>query len=446
MQMTKEEFTEFAKGIMLPLIKDTAGPLVKDVVAEAIAKAAGNGGAGNHMLNTTGETGEGGHSGPMLKTADGYEMPLSALQDLMRYGGFTGDGPSRRPDNSLGLGFGRCLRAFARSKADGLGRNGVIKILNDWGDKPSAKFYEEKALAASDATAGGFLVPPQFSQELIEFLRPASVVRKLGPMIIPMPTGTFRIPKMTVGITASYIGENLPAPKVQPQFGNVTLTFKKLACVVPMSNDLMRYSSPGADAIVRDDVVNGMADAENRNFIRGDGTAATPRGFLNWCLPAQNVPGNVTSNLANITADLGTLIVTLMNQNIKMIKPGWIWAPRTWNFLMTVQTANGVFPYRDELMRGTFWGWPYGVTTAVPINLGSGANQSEIYLVDFADAALGEALSLVVDASQEAAYNDGGTVVSAYSNDQTVIRAIAEHDFVMRRQESVAVLSAVVYK
>lgn len=445
-KMTHEQLTEQIKTVVLPLIKDTVGNQVKEVVAEAISKNSGNGGNGKEMMDKT-ANGDAGHGGPMLKTKDGYEMPLSAIQDLMRYGGFTGDGPSRRPPETYGLGFGRCLRAFARAKADGLGRNGVVKILSDWGDKASSKFYEEKALAASDATAGGFLVPPQFSQELIEFLRPASVVRKLGPMIIPMPTGTFRIPKMTVGITASYIGENLPAPKTQPQFGNVTLTFKKLACVVPLSNDLMRYSSPGADAIVRDDVVNGMADAENRNFLRGDGTASTPKGFLNWCLPTQNITANATSNLANITADLGTLIVTLMNQNIKMIKPGWIWAPRTWNFLMTVQTANGVFPYRDELMRGTFWGWPYGVTTAIPINLGTGAvGQSEIYLVDFADAALGEGLSLVVDASQEAAYNDGGTVVSAYSNDQTVIRAIAEHDLVMRRLESVAVLNSVIYR
>ena len=447
-KMTTEQLTEQIKSVVLPLINDTVGKEVKDVVAESIAKLNQPGAEGTKMLN--GVNGAEGHSGPMIKTQEGYEMPLSALRDLMATGGFTGDGPAKRPPEHYGLGFGRCMRAFAKSKIEGDGRKGMVKILADWGDKASSEFYT-KALAASDATAGGFLVPPQFSQEVIEFLRPASVIRKLGPMIIPMPTGTFRIPKMTQGITASYIGENLPAPKTQPQFGNVTLTFKKLACLVPMSNDLLRYSSPGADAIVRDDVVNGMADAENRAFLRGDGTAATPRGLLNWALPANLIAANATSNLANFTVDMGKLIVALMNQNIKMIKPGWILAPRTWNFMMTVQTTNGVFPYRDELMRGTFWGWPYGVSTAVPINLSAagvlgGGLQSEVYLVDFADVALGEAMSMSVDASSEAAYNDGGTVVSAYSNDQTVIRAIAEHDLVMRRQESVAILTNVVYQ
>jgi hypothetical protein len=36
-------------------------------------------------------------------------------------------------------------------------------------------------------------------------------------------------------------------------------------------------------------------------------------------------------------------------------------------------------------------------------------------------------------------------LVSAFQNDQTVIRAISEHDLVMRRQESIAILQGVIY-
>lgn len=435
-KMTPTELQSLIKEVTLPLIKDFAGNQVKEIVAEAIAKQIEGNGAGKQML--TGVNGEEGTQPSKTWKESGYSEQYYGYPNVAKT---AHDFPPH-----YGLGFGRCVRAMAKSRMDGNGYKAVPKILADWGDKASAKFYEEKALAASDAVSGGFLVPPQFSQEIIEFLRPASVVRKLGPVIIPMPTGTFRIPKMTVGSTFTYQGENTNAGKTQPQFGNVTLTFKKLSGVVPISNDLMRYSSPGADAIVRDDMVNGIADAENRNFLRGDGTAATPVGLLNWCLAANNFAANQTSNLANITADLGAMIVRLMNNNIKMIKPGWIWAPRTWNFLMTLQTTNGVFPFRDELMRGTFWGWPYGTTTAVPINIAKTSSaSSEIYLVDFADAAIGEALNMTIDASQEAAYWDGSSVISAFSQDQTVIRAISEHDFVMRRAESIAVLNSVVY-
>jgi hypothetical protein len=50
---------------------------------------------------------------------------------------------------------------------------------------------------------------------------------------------------------------------------------------------------------------------------------------------------------------------------------------------------------------------------------------------------------LIVDASQEAAYQDGGTLRAAFSLDQTVIRCIAEHDLAMRHTKAGAVIEAV---
>jgi HK97 family phage major capsid protein len=431
-KMTAEQLNDHIKEVVLPMIAEKVGSDVKAIVEAQVEKSL-----------TTAKKEPNGPSG-----LHGIFEEGSPFMDLMQQRVNAGNAtPGMGVQNQkLGLGFATCVQAYAKSKIMGTGVVGVPKILKEWKRADIADVYE-KALAASDAVSGGFLVPPQYSQEIIEYLRPASVVRRLGPVSIPMTTGTMRIPKVTQGATAGYIGENTNAPKTQQTFGQVQLTYKKLACLVPISNDLLRYSSPGADAIVRDDVVRAMAQAENTAFLRGDGINGSPRGLLNWVLPGGLINANASQSLQNITSDLGAAIVALMNQNIPMTKPVWIWAPRTWNYLMTIQTSNGVFPFRDELMRGTFWGWPYGTTTAVPINLSTLSRnlESEIYLSDFADAALGESLNLVVDASQEAAYSDGVNVVAAFSQDQTVIRAIQEHDFVMRRQESVAVLQGVVY-
>ncbi len=57
--------------------------------------------------------------------------------------------------------------------------------------------------------------------------------------------------------------------------------------------------------------------------------------------------------------------------------------------------------------------------------------------------AIGDNLNLTIDVSQEAAYYDGANVVAAFSQDQLVIRAIAEHDFVLRYDKAVAVLAGV---
>lgn len=352
---------------------------------------------------------------------------------------FSGSQQIERPKQEKGTMTARIVRALAAAKGDPERAANWAK--KNWGeDEPVIK-----ALAAGDATAGGYLVPPEYSTDLIELLRPRAVVRRLGAVVLPMETGTLNIPKITGGATASYIGENTNIPKTEQTFGQITLTWKKLAALVPISNDLLRFSSPNADTIVRDDLVAAMALREDLAFIRDDGTNNKPKGLLNWA-PAENkFNANATVDLANVTADLGKAVYTLKKNNVRFIRPGWIISPRTENYLMTVRDANGNFAFREEMLAGRLFGYPYGVTTQVPDNLGAGGDESEVYLVDFADAVIGEATQLIIDASTEAAYHDGANVVAAFSLDQTVIRVIAQHDFALRHAESACVIQSVTW-
>lgn len=339
-----------------------------------------------------------------------------------------------------GIIFGRFIRALAAGKGDS--ERALAYAKKAWNDDPGKEVC--KALAAGDATAGGFLVPDVFSRDIIELLRPMSVVRRMNPVMVDLSGGTLRIPKLAGGAVATYIGENKNVQQTQQQTGQVVLSAKKLAALVPVSNDLLRIPGTGADTIVRDDTVAAMAEREDLGFIRDDGTVNTPKG-LRFHAPAANIiDANATVNLNNVTGDIGNLILVLKQANVRMIRPGWLWNPRTEVFLMLLRDGNGNYAFRDEMARGTFFGWPFASTTQIPANLGAG-NESEIYLTDFADALLGEMMGLIIDASTEAAYNDGSTVVSSFSLDQTVIRAIAQHDFAMRHDESVAILDKVTW-
>lgn len=62
-----------------------------------------------------------------------------------------------------------------------------------------------------------------------------------------------------------------------------------------------------------------------------------------------------------------------------------------------------------------------------------------------ADVVIAENEMIEIDVSREAAYHDGNEVVAAFSQDQTVIRAIARHDLVVRHDYSVAVKTGVAY-
>jgi len=166
---------------------------------------------------------------------------------------------------------------------------------------------------------------------------------------------------------------------------------------------------------------------------------------MRYLAAAANIFGaNGTVNLANVTTDLGLMILKLENANIPFIKPGWIFAPRTRQYLMTVRDGNGNFAFRQEMLGGTLWGFPFASTVQVPTTLST--NQSEIYLADFNDVLIGETSEMSIDTSQEAAYLDeNGTLVSAFANDQTVLRVIGRHDFALRRDESVTILTAVTW-
>ena len=111
-------------------------------------------------------------------------------------------------------------------------------------------------------------------------------------------------------------------------------------------------------------------------------------------------------------------------------------------YLKSVRDSNGNYAFRDELVAGTFWGFPYYDTTNIPINLGSG-DKSEIQLVDMADVLLGESNTLEVTASDVAAYWDGSAVQSALSKDLTVLRVLAHHDLQVRHAESLVLMDGV---
>ena len=333
---------------------------------------------------------------------------------------------------------GRLIRALAAGKGDP--QKAAAFAQKAWKDEAIVK-----ALQTDEGEAGGYLVPEEYSSQLIEYLRPLAVVRRMNPVIIPMETGTMSMPAVTGGASAEYIGEGTNVPKSQPTFGQVKLTWKKLACLVPISNDLIRFSSPKADEVVRNDLVGAMAQREDAAFIRDDGTNDKPKGLLNWIATANKFEANKTVSLANVTTDLAKAIYYLRKNETKFLNCGWILSPGSELYLRTIRDSNGNFAFKGEMDQGKLFGFPFGVTTQVPDNLGDGEDESEIYFVDFADAAIGESSQVEIEISSEAAYYDGSNVVSAFSLDQTVLRAIARHDFAMRRNTSGAVIQAVTW-
>ncbi|VWC26242.1 phage-like protein [Burkholderia pseudomultivorans] len=339
-----------------------------------------------------------------------------------------------------GAKMARMVRALAAARGDA---QLASKIAIERG------FGEEVAMSLNTLSpgAGGVLVPENLSSEVIELLRPKSVVRKLGARTLPLSNGNITIPRLKGGAIVGYIGADTDIPTTQQQFDDLKLTAKKMAALVPIANDLIKYAgvNPNVDQIVVGDLTAAIGAREDKAFIRDDGTANTPKGLRFWALPGNVLPASDGSTLQKIETDLGKAILALENADANLTQPGWIMAPRTFRFLEGLRDGNGnkVYP---ELANGMLKGYPVGKTTQVPINLGDGADESEIYFADFGDVFIGEEETLEIDYSKEATYKDAdGNMISAFQRDQTLIRVIAKNDFGPRHVESIAVLAGVTW-
>ncbi len=344
------------------------------------------------------------------------------------------------PAVEKGIAFARMTRALAVARGNPFD---AVRVAESWGD--SGLFANQNV---SGAAAGGFLVPEAVAAEMIELLRPASVVMASSPIVMPMANGNMTMNRQATGVTATYVGEQQATNATGVTFGQVKLSAKKLQALVPISNDLLRSASIAADRVVRDDLVMSLSTRTDLAFIRGSGTAFSPRGLrfqlTGTASETTNIlAANATVNLVNTTADLGRLELALMNADVPAIRPTWLMAPRTLMYLTNLRDGNGNIAF-PEIALGELRGKPFRVTTQIPINLGS--NESELYLVDFGHIVVGEHMGVEIAVSTEAAYlNASGTLVSSFAQDETLMRAIQQHDIGARHLAAIAVLTGVTW-
>ena len=336
-----------------------------------------------------------------------------------------------------GLGFGRVMRALIGGGGTVAGARNFAQTA--WGDGEDS--IVQKLLIVGSDPSGGFLVPDELSNIFIDLLMPYSVVRNMGPTVLPMPSGNLSLNGGLTGPTAYYIGETDAIPPSSATFRRVNLSAKKLVALVPISNDLIRTSSPKADAVVSKWLFQTMANREDLAFIRGDGAVNTPQGLL-------NLGGNTTAQtgvtVANVATDLALMKLAMRQANLNMTNPGFLMSPRSESFLENLKDGTNGWPYRESMTQGKVGAYPYAVTTQIPETLGGGT-ESEVYFVNFDDVIIGDTMNVKMDVSSEASYVDGATTRSAFQNDLTLLRTIAEHDINVQHTDAIYVLTGVTW-
>lgn len=87
-------------------------------------------------------------------------------------------------------------------------------------------------------TSGGFLVPEEFSNELIEALTEQNIFRQIA-RIINTSREKLKVPVATAAGTASWIDKNEQVPESDSTFGQVILNAYKLGTLMKASTELI---------------------------------------------------------------------------------------------------------------------------------------------------------------------------------------------------------------
>ena len=128
-----------------------------------------------------------------------------------------------------------------------------------WNDStPEVALALKAAVAAgttTDATWAKPLVNPAITDDFLPLLRAATILGKIhGLHKVPF---NVNVPAQTAGGVVNWVGELKPKPVSAMAFAMETLGFNKVAAIVVLSQELVRFSNPSAEAVVRDSLVEG---------------------------------------------------------------------------------------------------------------------------------------------------------------------------------------------
>jgi HK97 family phage major capsid protein len=126
-------------------------------------------------------------------------------------------------------------------------------IAKRWTDTPEVEMVLRAAVTPGSTTDATFAEPlvqlNTMTGEFIELLRAKEIIGRI-PGLDRIPFNV-KVPRGTADPTAYWVGQGDVKPLSRPAFDSVTLTFAKVAGIVPMTEELLRLSNPSAEMKVR---------------------------------------------------------------------------------------------------------------------------------------------------------------------------------------------------
>lgn len=150
-----------------------------------------------------------------------------------------------------------------------------------------------KSMNLSADEDGGILRGPAKLGDMIEYMRNTMVFEKAGATSLNIPAnGLMKLPKQVGATQAYHEGEGFTlSPETQMKFGVLELVLKKLFCISRITNEMTRFATVDAEALLRADMSKQAARIQDRTMLQGPSASVNsssvkaPRGLISYGRP-----------------------------------------------------------------------------------------------------------------------------------------------------------------
>jgi HK97 family phage major capsid protein len=249
----------------------------------------------------------------------------------------------------------------------------------------------QAALSEGTDSAGGFLVPIEVEQAIIDLREVYGVLRRRA-RVVPMARDTKTQPVRESGVTAAWVGENSEITASDKAWRQLNLVARKLAALTRYSNELGEDATISIGDDLTKEFAYAFAVAEDEAGFNGDGspTYGSQTGLKN-ALAAGSIYTAAAGNLKFATLDLADFIGCVGQlPEYPGMNPCWcISKPGYWNSMVALMAAQGGTTWErtaEGQMVPMFLGYPVEYVHVLPKAL---TDQASTILAYFGDMSMG---------------------------------------------------------
>lgn len=369
------------------------------------------------------------------------------------------------PDAFLGQTFTRIAIAKMVAKMDGIpaqivaeqrwGKSNPIiaKLLDPryQAAKQSGSFRAANEVAGGAELAGSWgaeLVTPdnRFSGDFIEFLYSKTIYDKLPLREVPAHVN---IKGQDGASTGYWVGEGKAIPVTNADFMNVSLTPLKVAALTAISKELLRDSTPSAEALIRDSLAEAAAQVVDGTFIGSAvGVANVKPAGLFYNVAGLGSNGTDAGAVRKDVQELVGAFITAKNAT----GLHWIMHPSLALTLSLMRNAlgNAEFPGLGP-DGGTFFGFPVTTGENVPSTALILIKPSDIYKIGDSGLSVDTSTEATIEMSSAPTGDlltpaaQTQAMVSMFQNDSVAIKVVRSTNYAKRRTSAAVWMETTAY-